>query len=303
MSKDDIAGMFERVAREIEPDLTAVIGKAAQRGRRLRARRRLVMAMTAIVSAAAISVAASLGTRLAFRHVPGSVPAGPGDVGSQSPLIRPASQRPQQAHGPGMTHRQLLAVLRSMLPAGAAFSRIKGGFPNDTPGGLEVNYNDGKGAVDISVTVAPTQKFGPPPSPGPVPSNLPARAKREMRQQEHAALQQYWEIRRNLCPSPLWRDEGQRPAGALPISCVRRVLADGSVERDAVSYADGAGFYGYLIEDRRPDGITVWLQVGNGTLAGSPHYSKAGWPYVDRARPPGSMALWTSIVESPQWHL
>jgi len=124
-----------------------------------------------------------------------------------------------------------------------------------------------------------------------------------MRQQEHAALQQYWEIRRNLCPSPLWRDEGQRPAGALPISCVRRVLADGSVERDAVSYADGAGFYGYLIEDRRPDGITVWLQVGNGTLAGSPHYSKAGWPYVDRARPPGSMALWTSIVESPQWHL
>jgi hypothetical protein len=84
---------------------------------------------------------------------------------------------------------------------------------------------------------------------------------------------------------------------------VRRVLADGSVERDAVSYADGAGFYGYLIEDRRPDGITVWLQVSNGTLAGSPHYAKAGWPYVDRARPPGSMALWTSIVESPQWHL
>jgi hypothetical protein len=303
MSKDDIAGMFERVTREIHPDLTAVIGKAEQRGRRLRARRRVAIVLTAIASATAISIAATLGTRLALRDVPGPLPAGPGQDSSQSHRIRPASHRPQEAHGPGMTHRQLFAVLRSMLPPGAVFSHIKGGFPNDTPGGLELNYNDGKGAADISLTVAPTQKFGPPPSPGPIPPNLPARAKREIQQQEHRALQQYWEIRRNLCPSPLWRDDGQRPVGALPISCARRVLADGSVERDAVSYADAAGFYGYLIEDRRPDGITVWLQVGNGTLAGSPHYARPGWPYVDRARPPGSMALWTSVVDSPEWHL
>src|SRR5258707_3857542 len=99
----------------------------------------------------------------------------------------------------------------------------------------------------LLIGVAPTQKFRPPPSPGPVPSNLPARAKREIRQQEHAVLQQYWEIRRNLCPSPLWRGESQRPAGALPITFVRGGLAQSSLERDAVSYADGAGVYGYLL--------------------------------------------------------
>ena len=69
MSKDDIAGMFERVTREIHPDLTAVIGKAEQRGRRLRARRRVAIVLTAIASATAISIAATLGTRLALRDV------------------------------------------------------------------------------------------------------------------------------------------------------------------------------------------------------------------------------------------
>lgn len=105
------------------------------------------------------------------------------------------------------------------------------------------------------------------------------------------------------CPNPPWTDEGKRPAGALPISCVLRTLVGGSVERDAVTYADAAGFYAYLIHEQRPDGITVEIQVGNGTLGGTPHLANVGWPYVDRDRPPGSMTLWTSIVESPKWHL
>jgi hypothetical protein len=303
MSNDDVAAMFDAVAREIDPDLSAVIRRAEQRGRRLRARRRAGIAMTVIASAAAVAVVATLGARLALGQVPGAVPAGPDHHRSPAHRSQPASHRPPHAHGPGMTHHQLLAVLRSMLPADAVFTRIKGGFPNDTPGGLEVNYNDGRGAADIMLMVTPTQKFGPPPAQPTAASSMPARARREMLRQERESLRQYWELRGNLCPSPLWRDEGKRPAGALPISCVRRVLPDGSVERDAVSYADAAGFYGYLIEDRRPDGITVWLQVSNGTLAGSPHYTRAGWPYVDRARPPGSMGLWTAIVRSPRWHL
>lgn len=68
-------------------------------------------------------------------------------------------------------------------------------------------------------------------------------------------------------------------------------------------YADAAGFYGYDICYTRPDGITVFIQVGNGTLQGTPHLAREGWPYVDRARLPGTMALWRSVVESPKWHL
>ena len=74
-----------------------------------------------------------------------------------------------------------------------------------------------------------------------------------------------------------------------------RTLPGGSVERDAVMYADSFGFYGYDIYDTRPDGITVFIQVGNGTLN--------GLPQVDRATPPGSMAQWEAVVESPAWHV
>ncbi len=90
-------------------------------------------------------------------------------------------------------------------------------------------------------------------------------------------------------------------AGALPVSRVRRVLPDGSPE-DAVTYADAAGYYVYMIYENRPDSITVSIKRRQRDLDGTPHLAKAGWPYVDRARPPGSMALWRSVVESPEWH-
>ena len=97
------------------------------------------------------------------------------------------------------------------------------------------------------------------------------------------------------CPHPLWTDEGQRPAGALPISCVIRTPPGGGIERDAVMYADEFGFYGYNIYDQRPDGIEVFIQVGNG-------YFDPYLPHADRATPPGSMSLWESVVDSPAWH-
>jgi hypothetical protein len=97
------------------------------------------------------------------------------------------------------------------------------------------------------------------------------------------------------CPHPLWTDEGTRPAGALPISCAIRTPPGGGTERDAVMYADGYGFYGYNIYDQRPNGIEVFIQVGNG-------YFDPYLPHVDRPTPPGSMTLWEAVVDSPAWH-
>jgi hypothetical protein len=156
-----------------------------------------------------------------------------------------------------MTPHQMLVTLRRLLPAGSVLSHVN---PYSTDrGDLEVDYNDGQGAVDLMISVFP---------PG--------------------------TISQATCPNPLWTDEGPRPPGALPISCAMRTLPGGSVERDAVMYADAYSFYGYDIYDLRPDGVTVFIQVANGinhTL-----------PQVDRARPPGSMAQWEAVAESPAWH-
>lgn len=168
-----------------------------------------------------------------------------------------------QAHGPGLTSTQMLAVLRPMLPAGGVITYVT---PDSGRGGLEINFNDGKGAVDITLDVEKTV-VPPDAQPG------------------------EFTFKSLSCPHPLWTDEGKRPAGALPISCVRFRFPGGAVERDAVMYADAAGFYGYDICYTRPDGITVFIQVGNGTLQGTPHLAREGWPYVDR---PGHLGRWRS---------
>lgn len=280
MVDDDIATIFNTVAQDIAPDLGTVIAEATRQGRRRRARRRIALAVTAATSVVAIAVAATVAAHLASRTVHGSPPAGPAGHRHARPVKPKAHHHTPpavpQAHGPGMKPSHMLAVLRKLLPPGTI--TYVAGAPFSSRGSLELNFDDGNGAVDIMLNVDKTV----------VPPNV------KPGEFTYKSLS---------CPHPLWTNEGTRPAGALPISCVRLRFADGAVERDAVMYADGAGFYGYDIYYTRPDGITVFIQVGNGTLVGVPHLTRAGWPYVDRARPPGSMALWRSVVESPKWHL
>lgn len=278
MVDDDIAMMFMAAAQGIEPDLAAVIGGATSRGRRLRARRRLAIVLTATAAVVAVAVAATASAQLARRTVHGSSPVGPSGH-RLTHVIKPKVRRHvrpavPQAHGPGMTPAQMLAVLRPMLPAGT----ITYVAPGTGRGGVEINFDDGKGAVDIMLDAEKTY-VDPSAAPGD------------------------FTFKSLACPHPLWKDEGTRPQGALPMSCTRLTFPNGAVERDAVMYADAAGFYGYDIYYTRPDGITVFIQVGNGTLEGTPHLTRAGWPYVDRATPPGTMGLWRSVVESPKWHL
>jgi hypothetical protein len=142
------------------------------------------------------------------------------------------------ATGAGMTRQEMLDTLRSLLPAGASLTHVS---TYTSAGALEVDYNDGLGAVDVFMTVG----------------------------LQSTAFN---------CPSPLWTDEGTRPSGALPISCTMRRLADGSVERDAVMSVDAYGFYGYNIYDERPDGFTVFIQVANGINHTLPQVDRATPP-------------------------
>jgi hypothetical protein len=277
VTDDEIADLFERTAQDLDPAVGMIVAKAERMGRRLRFRRRFRIAVGSSIAVAAVAGAGLAGMSLASSSlVPGMTrPAGshataglggrPADGGRLSPSPaggrKPAHQptaAPGESSGEGMTQQQMLATLRRLLPSGGTLSDVR---TSTARGSLEVDYNDGQGAVDLMISVNPTTL-------------------------DQQALR---------CPHPLWTDEGRRPAGALPLSCTMRTLPDGSIERDAVMYADSAGFYGYDIYNQRPDGTTVFIQVGNGIIHTVPQ--------VDRPRPPGSMAQWRAIAENPAWRL
>lgn len=281
MTHDPIAELFEQVAEQLHPAIDKIVEEAEQRGRRLRARRHLrLVAANTLALTAVVGLGVGLTVALPAARSGSAAPdgaTGPSAAPTRSPVTTPTTtpapsfaatpprgtptatpKQSSSATGSFMSRGQMLDTLRSLLPAGAQLSHV-----NTTTGAgwLEVDYDDGHGAVDLIVTVTPTGTTQDP----------------------------------LACPQPLWKDEGTRPAGALPISCTLRTLPDGGVERDAVTYADSYGFYGYNIYNQRPDGVTVFIQVANGinhTL-----------PQVDRATPPGTMQQWTALVENPKWKM
>lgn len=274
---DELTAVFDRAVADLTPNVNFIVQRAEQLGRKLRRRMRIRRAAGTGVAVLAVSgVGAGAWLAHPLSSLGGSASADSGLAGAAAssgpPVSTPASQlstqpglhkasespavTPTPAASP-MTPRQMLRVLRSMLPAGAVLTNDP--TASNGRGSLEVNYNDGQGMADIMISIGPV---------------------------DQTAL---------TCPNPLWTDEGARPAGALPISCLVRTPPGGGVERDAVMYADSYGFYGYDIYDQRPDNVVVFIQVGNG-------YFDPYLPHVDRATPPGSMSLWESVVESPAWH-
>lgn len=303
---DDLAQLFERAVADLAPDVNAIVHTAEQLGRKLRRRSHLRQAAG---SALAVILVAGAGYATWSAHpltsasgqaqaAGGARSAGAGAQAGGTPpghltgkqalrflrqraaARREAALQRREAALKPMTWQQMLRVLRSLLPAGSVVSHV--GTENG-PGTLEVNYNDGRGAVDLLLEISTFTKVitsqqlhsaGPPVG------------------ADHKPFS--WVLALS-CPNPLWTDEGTRPAGALPISCLVRTPPGGGVERDAVMYADEYGFYGYNIYDQRPDGVEVFIQVGNG-------YFDPYLPHVDRATPPGSMTFWESVVDSPAWH-
>ena len=263
ITEDALADLFDKAVRDLEPAVHTILSQAEQRGRRRRTRRRVwlglgsglvVVALAGTALAAGVPLAHSPAGRLAAgtthrhstakhtetgharhkpsRHRPSPMPSG----GSNPPGSLPAL-----APGYGMTTGQMLHVLRSLLPAGSTVSNVNPYASGD--GSLEADYNDGQGAVDIQIDIAPTATFD--------------------------LLD---------CAKPLGPDEGPRPAGALPISCAMRTLPDGSIERDSVYPTDAYGFYAFSVYDQRPDGVTVDIEVGNGIIHTLPQVDRARPP-------------------------
>jgi hypothetical protein len=294
---EDLAELFDRAVADLTPNVNAMVREAERLGRRLRRRIRLWRVAGSGLTVIAVA-GAGIGAWLA--HPLGAL-GGHANVslgsGGQAPVSShsvsaaagyhrvkadaPAGQEQSVAAHAAlkpMPPRQMLRLLRSMLPAGAVLTTDP--TATNGPGSLEVNYNDGHGKVDIMLDITPFDRV---------------LTNQQLRTQLGTNTKRLPWVLALSCPNPLWTDEGQRPNGALPISCSLRTPQGGGIERDAVMYADSYGFYGYDIYDQRPDGVEVFIQVGNG-------YFDPYLPHVDRATPPGSMSLWESVVDSPAWH-
>ena len=72
MVTDDLATIFSDVAQELEPDLAAMIDKAIRRGRRIKARRRIAIALSAGATVLTVAVATTVGARAGGLAGPGA---------------------------------------------------------------------------------------------------------------------------------------------------------------------------------------------------------------------------------------
>jgi hypothetical protein len=291
MTEEEIAGLFERVARDLDvPGVEALVGGAARSGRRLRQRHLASLAAGSVLAAGAIVVVGTTWVVPRLTGAPG--PAGavtPGSPASATavasthtssapPRTASASVLPVRITGTAaaspkeaMTATQIMADLRAMLPATSTFSDIQDTSAkiwNKEAPAVEFNYNDGKGEADVQFGI-----YGP--------SSL---------------LQDVLD-----CSVPT-ANASPRPPGAPPVSCAKKTLPGGSQVVDVVTATDNWGFYDYEIDVVRPDGVTISLAIGNGTLPSKPVSNGIATPAVTRAVPPGSFAQWNAIAESPVWH-
>lgn len=294
MTEEEIASHFERVARELDvPGIEALVSGAERRGRRLRHRHRVLLAAGNVLAAVTIVVAVTTGVvpRLTRALGPASAATAGSPISaptaistssssatsrtaSASPTTprassRTATAKPREA----MTATQIMDDLRAMLPATSTISDIQDTsariWKTEAPG-VEFNYNDGQGNADVQFGIYPPDF-----------------------------------LQGNVldCSVPS-TNESPRPPGAPPVSCTRKTLSDGSLLINLVTATDSWSFYEYAIDVVRPDGVTISLAVGNGTLhPGQPGSNGPVTPAVTRAVPPGSFGEWNAVAESPAWHL
>lgn len=224
------------------------------------------------------------------RHAPRAVIGWFGTVSPVSPapsgttyMWSVTTVPPTTAAGPAMTTSQIIAALRTLLPSASTMSYIQG---TSVGGVTDVasEYNDGQGNVAFSIAIMPSYL-----SPPAFPMN---------------------------CSDPFGtgsQDNVPAPPGGLPPSCVIRNLMGGITERDVVTPVPPGtqGAYDYEISLQRPDGVEVILTVSNTADSCWLQANKTGSGSItvcptDPAflpRPPGSMAEWEAVAESPVWRV
>ncbi|WP_371496368.1 hypothetical protein OG871_10915 [Kitasatospora sp. NBC_00374] len=261
-------GMLEQTVDGLQPPVPAMVGEGTRLGRRRRLRRRLQLA-GAVVAVAALAGAGTLAGLDRRAGGPGPEAAAPVPVSVSPSAV--ASPAPATGAEPttDLSWQAMLKILSDELPPGARFGNLDAYYMKaSSPGAheLTLEYDDGHGPVTLGVTLRPA-----------------------VRADQHPLTCATWGG---------GSDEGPRPAGAEPVSCAQRVLADGSSIFSYVTGADFAGLYDEGVQITRPDGWVLQIVAANGTLNA---WSAAEHITVTRPRPPVGIAGWERVAQSPGW--
>jgi hypothetical protein len=280
--EDELTELFDHATATLRPPVDELLEQSSTRGRRLRRRRRTAGAALGTLGVAAVVCGTAVGVlhghsptrsaQVALGASPRSPAAAP--TGAVTLSANPAkatttptatadgassapSGQTSSASGSSGTDYDLL---KSLLPAGGSLEPLPYDWGGTVPGAADAVYNDGHGAVEISVSTT---------------------------------------SRRSGVTCANWiggMDEGPRPAGATPVSCVEVTLPDGDRRLTFVTGTDGSGFYDYEVTLTRTDGTVVMATVGNGVPEGAT-------VDVTRAVPPLTLAQLQAIAANPGWHL
>lgn len=258
--EDELTELFDHATATLRPPVDELLEQSSTRGRRLRRRRRTAkvalgtFGMTAVVCGTAFGVVhgysparsapAALGASADASPRSSAAPTGAATVtASASPAkatttpTTPAKQTSGtpagQSSSPSGSGRTDYDLLSSLLPAGGNLEPMPYDWGGTVPGAADAVYNDGHGAVELSVSTTSR------------PSDV-------------------------TCANWIGgTNEGTRPAGATPVSCAETTLPDGDRRLTVVTGVDGSGFYDYEVTLTRTDGTIVMAVVGNGVPEGA----------------------------------
>jgi hypothetical protein len=263
--EEQLATLMEAVVGDLAPPLGEILAKAERRGRRLKRRRRVALAIGAMGVVALCAVGVDVGLRFAGSHaigVAGEETAPPGIRIAGSPSATTGSRTQEATSGrlPIDGSAEIL-ILHTLLPTSWSFSDPQ----EPETANLWITMNDGKGPFSVFVAVRSTADSGMDPVDCAA-QGLPSLAVAALAAQ-----------------------------GALHEGCVVQTFSNGDkAMEEAVGAVQVGGYYQYRIIVSRADGVAVEIEAGDGI-------SQSG--KTTRIAPPLSLMQWTQIARNQLWQL
>ncbi|HEU0241167.1 MAG TPA: hypothetical protein VFR11_18065 [Micromonosporaceae bacterium] len=268
--EDELSDLLRSITSDLDPPIAPIVSGGIRRGQRLRRYNRIRGAAVA-VTVLAVIVGIGVGVTGAMGGRPDT--GRPSDRASTS--VGPASVQPSSStpdfsmpsapqHDVQITTEQAEQIFASLLPPGhVTWDPLTvmdlSVFGNYFPAGSDRGYQVSFEVSSENRGVAGGAFFA--------------------------------------CSAPD-RDEGPRPAGALPVGCQMSQVPGGGIATVAVLACDEYGFYDVDVSIIRPDGVQVRLDISNGTTIPS-----GGNPVtVSAPRPPVTADQLLAMAESKLWN-
>ena len=288
--EDRLTALMEAAVTDLDPPVGQILAEAERRGRRLRRRRHVMLAVASAGAVLLTAAGVGAGLRLTSSQqvgvagyqesgaarvspAPSGAPSGAGTTGEgsawESVSASGSGAAPGAESAPGASEAKALvpitpaaelAILRKLL---APWVLSNPTHPSATQADLWVNVNDGKGEFTVFVGVASTAKSGMDPA--------------DCAQQGLPII------------------DVNDPALAAGPGCSQVKTGTGDmVMEEVLGGVHAGGYYQYRVIAYRADGVAVEITASDGI---------ADTGAVTRSSPPMTPELWATIVTDPAWQL